>query len=60
MQATDFRGAGGACIRKTRREEAQGSHVRRAHGQKHTAGGRREETAHVSGQDGRRRKPCAP
>ena len=46
-------GAGGERIREHAwSEEVQGSHGRRACGGKRMAGGGREETTHVSGQDG--------
>ena len=41
-------------------EELQGSNERRACGGNHMACGGREETAHVSGQDGRSMEPCSP
>ena len=40
--------------------EVQGSNERRACGGNHMASGGREETAHVSGKDGRSREPCSP
>ena len=45
---------------QSRSEEVQGSNERRACGGNHMASSGREETAHVSGQDGRSREPFSP
>ena len=57
-----FRGAGGERIRNhgQRKFKVRMKDERRACGGNHMASGGREETAHVSGQDGRSREPCSP
>ena len=60
MRALDFVKPAERENPQSRSEEVQGSNERRACGGNHVASGGREETAHVSGQDGRSREPCSP